>query len=437
MKKTLSSDILHFVIIYVLPAIATAALLYGLVIGLRLIPPQSVTIAAGKPGSAYHKIALAYRRVLEQDDITLHIIETAGSGENRDLMDDPDSQVDIALIQGGITVSNPRLNALAAVFPEPLLVFSRSDKVTSGAPNDWSDYRVAIGAEGSGTRAVVQQLATITEAPVLDSESGLGLALNAQEAAQALVGGELDIAFFVAPLDAPYLHTLYNDSNIKLIPLDHAQALASQLREARWIELFSGAIRYSPAYPEKTIPLITVVTKLVARDNLHPALVNRLVHAMVQVHAPPSPLVMSYGFPNTQLLNMVADVYSAKLLREGFSPLESFLPYWVVAQVNRFAILLVPIIFLLLPLFKVLPALLAWRMHARVYRYYDRLHEIDLMLSDRSAPVPDEKERQRLGLELDQIEAKLRDESLPLRYREHAYIATEHVAFVRRKLATL
>ncbi len=432
MKKTFSPNILHAVLLYILVVLAIGALLYLLVVSLRLVPPKSVTMAAGSPGSAYYEIALVYKRILAEDGITLNIVETAGSVENRDLLDDPDSEVSIALIQGGIRSGNPNLNALAAVFPEPLLVFARSNKVSTGNPHTWAGDRLGLGAEGSGTRAVVEQLADLTTAPVLKSTTGTGL--SSTQAAEALLASELDLAFFVAPLDAPYLQALFDNPEIKLISLANAQALASQLQEARWVELYSGAIRYEPAYPKENIPLVTLVTKLVAKDNLHPALVNRLVHAMVRVHGQRGPLVMGHSFPNTELLDMEADLYAAKLLREGFSSLESFLPFWIVAQINRFAILLLPVIFLLLPLFKLLPALLAWRMQSKVYRYYERLHEIDLMLSGKLGAMPDAEERLRLKEELDRIEAGLREESLPLKYRERAYIVTEHVGFIRRKL---
>ncbi|WP_231881245.1 hypothetical protein, partial [Oleiphilus sp. HI0123] len=105
-----------------------------------------------------------------------------------------------------------------------------------------------------------------------------------------------------------------------------------------------------------------------------------------------------------------------------------------VAQINRFAILLLPIIFLLLPLFKILPALLAWRMQSRVYRYYDRLHEIDLRLAEKGTKPINEEERQVLANELIDIEVGLRCESLPLKYRESAYTAVQHVHLVRSRL---
>jgi len=435
MKLPLRIANIPSLILFLLGALGIIATLYSLVVGLRLIPPEHLKIAAGSKESAYYQIAKQYQTILSEDGIQLEIIETAGSVDNSQLMDDPSSGVDIALIQGGIATSNLSLNALAAVFPEPLLAFARVDSKLEGNPFSWSNKRVALGAEGSGTRAVVNELAKLTNAPVLATRTGEAKSrMGGSKASEALLRGELDLAFFVAPLTAPYLQPLLNDSSIQLLPINHGRALASQLPEAHYVNLYSGALRYHPPYPEESVPLVTLVAKLVARDNLHPALVNRLVHAMKRVHGKRVTLVMPAPFPNTSLLDMPSDVYAAKLLREGFNSLEKTLPYWIVAQINRFALLLLPIIFLLLPLFKILPALLAWRMQSRVYRYYDRLHEIDIKLSRKQPSPLDNEEKMKLKRELDEIEANLRSESLPLKYRESAYTAEQHVQLVRNRL---
>ncbi len=416
--------------------LAIALILYGLVLGLRLIPPKQLSIAAGTKGSAYYQIAQQYQAILAEDNIHLEIIETAGSQENNTLLNAAERQVDIALIQGGIKASKPELNALAAVFPEPLLAFARVDAQLKGNPFYWSGKRVALGAKGSGTRLVVEQLAQLTNAPALASNEPETY-LGGKAASEALRAGQLDLAFFVAPLSAPYLQSLYSDPAIQLLPMEHGEALASQLHEAHYVDLYSGAVRYQPPYPEATTALITLVAKLVAQDDLHPALVNRLVHAAKRLHGKRETLVMSEPFPNAGLLDMNPDLYAAKLLRDGFNPLEKTLPYWIVAQINRFAILLSPIIFLLLPLFKILPALLAWRMQSRVYRYYDRLHEIDLRLAERDKSPLKDNEKQSLAQELIEIELGLRCESLPLKYRESAYTAVQHVHLVRHRLESL
>jgi TRAP-type uncharacterized transport system substrate-binding protein len=423
------------VLLYLFGFFVIIAVLYGLVVGLRLVPPEHLRIAAGAEGSAYYQFAQQYQKILAEDDIQLEIIETAGSQDNSQLMDDSGSGVDIALIQGGIATNNVNLNALAAVFPEPLLVFARVGAQLEGNPFSWTGKRVALGAEGSGTRAVVKQLAVLTQAPILSTQANTANnVMGGQAAVGALLEGRLDLAFFVAPLTASYLQALFDDPSIQLLPIDHSKALASQLPEAHHVDLLSGALRYEPPYPAEPVPLVTMVAKLVARDDLHPAIVNRLMHAVKKVHGKRVTLVMSEAFPNTSLLDMPVNVYAAKLLREGFNPMEKMLPYWIVAQINRFALLLLPIIFLLLPLFKILPALLAWRMQSRVYRYYDRLHEIDMLLSTNKATPLDDDERKELEQELIDIEASLRSESLPLKYRESAYTAVQHLYLVRSRL---
>jgi TRAP-type uncharacterized transport system substrate-binding protein len=107
------------VLTYLFGLFAIIAGLYALVVGLRLVPPEQLSIAAGAKGSAYYQFAQQYQTMLAEDDIQLEIIETAGSKDNSELMDDSYSGVDIAIIQGGIATKNVNLNALAAIFPDP------------------------------------------------------------------------------------------------------------------------------------------------------------------------------------------------------------------------------------------------------------------------------------------------------------------------------
>jgi len=119
------------------------------------------------------------------------------------------------------------------------------------------------------------------------------------------------------------------------------------------------------------------------------------------------------------------------MLARGPSPLYRFLPYWVVAQINSFALLLLPVLVLLFPLFRVVPGLYDWRMRARVYRHYVDLCAID----DRAMVETDPSELARLGRRLDAIEADMVTVSLPLSYREYAYTMRMHIELVRARLA--
>ena len=102
--------------------LATAGLTVGLFLALDLLPPRQITMAAGNPGTAYHALALEYRRILAEDGITLEILETSGSVDNARALE---AGADAALMQGGVAA--PEGTApLAAVMLEPMFVLHRS-----------------------------------------------------------------------------------------------------------------------------------------------------------------------------------------------------------------------------------------------------------------------------------------------------------------------
>jgi hypothetical protein len=102
----------------------------------------------------------------------------------------------------------------------------------------------------------------------------------------------------------------------------------------------------------------------------------------------------------------------------------------VVAQVNSFALLLVPVLVILFPLLRAVPGLYEWRMRSRVYRHY-----VDLLEIDRQAMAAADPARlAALGSRLDAIERDLVRLRLPLRFREYAYTMRQHIDLVRNRI---
>ena len=84
---------------------------------------------------------------------------------------------------------------------------------------------------------------------------------------------QLNIALMVAPASANYLEPMLDSEQLGLLALAHSEALALQLPGARLVRLPSGILDYDRSRPPTDIDLIALVTRLVARDDLHPALV--------------------------------------------------------------------------------------------------------------------------------------------------------------------
>lgn len=393
---------------------------------LNLYPPQEISIAAGAPGSAYYDSARAYQRILARDGITLSILSSNGSAENASSLAVAGG-ADIALVQGGVPLPEGT-RGIASVRVEPLWIFTALP--LDDDPHGWAGLRIAAGKEGSGTRLVADGLARITGADSLLPEQTLPL--GSADAASRLLDGSLDVALFVAPADAAYLQPLLESERLHLGPLAHSESIALRLAGARRIRLPSGILDYQRPLPAEDMQLVALVTRLVAREGLHPALVNRLVHAVIEVHSGGQVIPADRQYPASSDLGIEPDAYAAQLFDKGFSALEQFLPYWIVAQLNRVLLVLLPALLLLLPLMRLLPALYGAILDRRVYRHYARVHEIDATLMQEADTLDGEDLRALRG-ELDAIERKILRASLPNSYRKQAYTLLHHLDYVRKR----
>ena len=122
-------------------------------------PPTEITIATGSVKGAYHRFAKLYASHLAKSGITLHLKPTAGSVENIRHLVTEGSDVDLALVQGGVAGSESvdSLVSLGRMFMEPVWVFYRGqtdlDRLTS-----LREKTVAIGPAGSGTQQLAVSL---------------------------------------------------------------------------------------------------------------------------------------------------------------------------------------------------------------------------------------------------------------------------------------
>ena len=405
-------------------AVSIAAAMAIWMIGRDLVPPRSVTFAAGMPGGGYHAFATRYAAILARDGIDVRILETAGSVENAERL--ASGQADVALLQGGV-YAEEGAEALGAMFYEPLFVFAREGANVSANPGDWAGLRLAVGPEGSGTRAASRAL--LTASGVAPDEATL-LPAGGGDAVAALRAGEADLALFVAPLSAPYLQPLFSNPEVGLLRLLHLDAVARRMDHAEIITLHAGAMSLRPVLPERSTELVAMVARLVGQRDLHPALVDRLVMAAREIHGNRDQITPEGTFPATSGITMPIDVNAYDLITDGPSTLSAYLPYWAVAQVNRLALLALPIIFLLLPLLRSLPGIYQWRMRAQVFRHYREIREID-------EEVREVESAARLGelrARLEAIDAEIADLRLPIAYRHLAYTARLHVDLVRSRV---
>lgn len=395
----------------------------------RPAPPRSFVLSSGAEGGAYYLFAQRYRDILARDGVTVELRPSAGSIENLERLADPGSGVGAALVQAGVSLpdQDAGLMSLGSIYYEPLWIFYRG-KTERGRLNDLIGQRVAIGPEGSGTRALALQLMRAVGAK--DPDTRLE-ALGGNAAADALAAGTLDAAFFVASPDAPVIERLLREPDIKIMSLQNAEAISRRFPFLTVLKLPQGVIDLGAVVPARDIDLLATTATLVVRDDFHPALAVLLLNAATELHTRAGILQRHGEFPSARESEFPLSAEAQRYYKTGPPFLQRYLPFWVANLIERLVVLLVPLFAVLVPATRVLPALYQWRVRSRVFRWYGEIKYLETELAEQ----PDREHALAMLERLNEIEQAVDRTPVPKAYADYAYNLRVHIDLVRRRTA--
>ncbi len=409
-------------------------------------PPGTVVIATGSPQGAYHLAAGRYEQVFADNGVTLERRTTAGSMENAQLLQD--RVVDAALVQGGVLNAPQRtgLEAVAAVFYEPLWLVRRASPGGSatrpalnasvastqpgGALAGLAGLRIAVGPKGSGTRATAVSLLAdhdLTNAVTLLDTSG-------RPALQALRDGAIDAAFFVIAPTAPLIDALMRDASLEIVGLERAPGLARRYDTLEAVTLHRASFDPAEDLPHRDLRLLAPVATLVVHDEVHPAVVQLLVQAAQEAHHTGTLLNDPGVFPNVRMVDLPLHDDVRYHIENGPGFLQRQLPFWLASFIDRLVIFIIPLLVLLIPLAKAAPSVYRWRIRARIYRWYRTIRELDETLAVSHAAAMDRKSLRAARHQLDQLDVEVLNVKVPLSYMEEFYNLRLHMGYVRGKI---
>jgi hypothetical protein len=167
---------------------------------------------------------------------------------------------------------------------------------------------------------------------------------------------------------------------------------------------------------------------LAARPGLHPALANLLVDAAGEIHAQQGYFQAAGEFPSVAPVDIPVSEDAIRHKRFGPSALHRLLPFWVATFVERFVILVLPLIVILIPVISYFPGFLRWRVRSRVYRWYGQLALLERDVATRKGTLPVEQWLH----DLDRIELAVEGIKTPTSFASEAYTLREHIGLVRR-----
>jgi len=393
----------------------------------RPAPPRTVTMVTGAPGGAYAWFAERYRAALAREGIELVLRPSSGSVENLRLLK-TDPEVALGFIQSGIAnePESEDLALVASMYVEPVWLFHRLPERVDRLSR-LEGRRVAVGGSGSGTQLLALQLLSLSGFAV-DAE-GL-LPLDAGSAADALLAGMIDAAFVVAAPEAPAVAKLLASPDVRLADLAHADAYARRLPHLAPLRLPAGTLDLVTPNPAQDVRLLGTTANLVARADLHPAIVSLLLRTARETHGAPGLFQQAGEYPALRTRELPPHPAAQRFFDSGPPFLQRYLPFWLAILVDRLLVALIPVIAVLIPLVRVTPMVYAWRMRSRIYRWYGELKFLEHELHSPLQPG----ELADCLARLDRIEEQANRRRIPLAFSNELYTLREHIQLVRRRL---
>jgi len=388
-------------------------------------PPSTITIATGFKGGAYEFFAQQYQKILARDHVTLNIKLTSGTSDNIRLLEDPQSGVQVAFVQGGTSNSKqaPDLLSLGRVDYQVFWLFYRGSE-TLDQLTQLKGKRIAVGAE-----AVVAL--QILAAAGVNSESATLLPLAGPAAVKALIDGELDvIVLALAPNVSSILLPLFQDPNIRLMNISQSEALTRVFPYLVRLVLPQGVVDLERNIPSLDVNLIGTTNAVVVRQDLHPEIIDLLAKALVEAHGGVGVFQHAGEFPSqTDPEFLVADG-ARELYKNGPSSLSKYLSFATIGLIKKVIAVLLSCAVILVPFSNFLPKLTRWFVRDRMLHLYRQVRSVETnMRADLTVSQLD-----ALQSELEKIDQAADDLGVPVRHSDLFFELKNHIHVVRQRL---
>jgi TRAP-type uncharacterized transport system substrate-binding protein len=401
-------------------------------------PPAYVTLSTGQENSAYQEFAKRYVSALAKYDIQVRLKPSLGSQENLQRLHDTKSDIDIAFVQSGSTeyteAERQGIVSLGSLFTEPVWLFLRDKKSKSITQlTQLKGMKINVGPDGSGVPQLFKKLLSVNGLDPADLTLG---ALENTPATVELLEGRIDGLVFSSAPDAPLIQMLLQTPGIKLFDFVQAEAYARRFPFLSHVILPRGIVDLGRDLPPKDYHLIAPTATLVARENLHPALIDLFVQAASDIHGGAGWFHRPAEFPSASYTEIPVARDAAKFYKNGPPLLQRYMPFWLANFFERMWVVIVALGALILPLSRIVPPLYVWKIRSRIYRWYAQLRKVEQAVED--VPVELQTEIYAMQLQhLNDIEEKVNQISIPLSFAEELYGLRSHINFVRKRLMGL
>lgn len=343
-------------------------------------PPKTIVIATGSQTGEYYRIGNEYKALLEKNGIQVELLVTKGSVENLELLNDPNSKVDLAFVQSGISSSKeyPQLQSLAGVFYEPLWVIynPQAFKDRKSPPDKILDLvgkKISIGIPGSGTRKLVERIFALNQ---IKLNLPNFIELGTDQSFEKLKAGEIDAMFISANNHAPIMKKIFL-TELEIMNFVKAYGYPPRIQGLSVLNVRRATLDILTDTPNKDILLITSTAEIVSKKDLHPAISNLIIGLSRELLSDEDILSRENHFPSPNNLSFDPNEDAQKIMKDGPGFLDRYLPFWVAVWVDRLLRVGIPLLAILIPVFNFLPSVLEYRKKYKFATIYQELRAVE------------------------------------------------------------
>jgi TRAP-type uncharacterized transport system substrate-binding protein len=391
--------------------------------------PTSIRMLSGPDGSSYRNNAEKYKKIIERYGVKVEVLPSHGALDNLRQLANPKIKVDVAFVQGGLTddIDISHLVSLGSVFAQPLMVYYRQKEPVEML-SQLKGKRVAIGPEGSGARTLALKLLKANE---MDGPPTVLLELAGEEAANELIAGKIDAAFLMGDSATPQImKRLRAMDDIEIANFRQADGYLRKFRFLSKLTLPEGAYDLGKNEPPRTLTLVGPTVELVARKDLHPALSDSLISAAREIHSGPGLYRNAGEYPAPLARDFPISPDAERYYKSGGHFLYRKLPFWLASLIDRLLVVLLPLLVIVFPATKVVPAAYRWWMRSRIYKWYGALMAIERQMAATSTP----EDKAKLIQRIDAIENSVNTMKMPASFAEQLFVLRDHVRNMRQQL---
>jgi TRAP-type uncharacterized transport system substrate-binding protein len=423
-----------------------------------------IVVAAGS--LHYAELAETYRRDLERFGVRYEVKQGAGGFATLKELLEAGPGINAAFIKGGLVGSLQgrlatekaqgwyakfsQLQSVGRLFYEPIWVFTRGDLPVKSL-RDLAGKKILTGTREGGTRRIASQL---LKANGIDKSNATLIAESLAADAAPLLDGSADAAFLIEPADSKLVQDLLRVKNIRLMDFaEEAEAYDNRFPAITKVVLRKGAVEFNPLIPSEDITLLATSVALVVRKDMHATLVSLLTQAIVSnpkqgIDKEGDPVLFhraglfpSADDPEFEVSKDARAVHNSgelPILLRNLAPVSARLgvPYQVTAYVSTYAgqvlLVLIPLIALIVPFTRAVPAMYVWMVRRRIVFWYRHLKDLERSLDSRATSTDIAAHRD----ELERIDSAVRRIRVPHYFSNELYDLRLHIALVRQRLAT-